>query len=286
MEVARMAPVLGRIGVWLFHGLLTPELAGEVEKLGYGTLWIGGSPGGDLELPERLLDGTSRLTVATGIVNIWQDDARTVAASVRRVEARHPGRFVLGVGAGHREATSEYERPYDALCRYLDVLDAEGVPASGRMLAALGPRVLRLSGERAAGAHPYLTTPEHTRRAREILGTALLAPEQKVVLEEDTARARAVAREAVTFYLSLSNYTSNFRRLGFTDEDLAGQGSDHLIDTLVAHGSAGAAAARVREHLTAGADHVAVQPLAPADEGPLPTLHRLAEALGDVTTAP
>jgi probable F420-dependent oxidoreductase len=274
MEVASMAPALGRIGVWLFHTLITPELAAEVEKLGYGTVWVGGSPGGDLRQAEELLDATSRITVTTGIVNIWQDDARTVAASVRRIEARHPGRFVLGIGAGHREHTEAYERPYDALSRYLDVLDAEGVPASGRGLSA----------ERAAGAHPYLTTPEHTRQAREIMGTALLAPEQKIVLDDDPERARAVAREAVTFYLSLSNYTSNWRRLGFSEEDLAGQGSDHLIDTLVAHGTPASAATRIHAHLTAGADHVAIQALAPEGTNPLDTYRRLADPLRDLTT--
>ncbi|HEY1675590.1 MAG TPA: TIGR03620 family F420-dependent LLM class oxidoreductase, partial [Streptosporangiaceae bacterium] len=177
---------LGRIGVWRSAGMVTPELAAGLEQFGYGTLWLGGSPRGDLKQAEQLLDATTRLNLATGIVNMWQDDAHTVAASFARIEVRHPGRFLLGVGAGHREATQEYARPYDTLARYVDTLLGDGVPAQSLVLAALGPKVLRLAAERTAGAHPYLVTPEYTRRARAILGTGpLLAPEQKAVLETD-----------------------------------------------------------------------------------------------------
>ena len=194
-----LADRLGRFGVWRSAGLLTPELAALLEELGFGTLWVGGSPAGDLELVEGLLAATTRLTLATSIVNMWQDDAHLVAASFHRIEGRYPGRFVLGVGAGHREATQEYARPYDTLAAYVDTLLADGVPRASLVLAALGPRVLRLAAERTAGAIPYLVTPEYTRQAREVLGAGpLLAPEQKVVLDTDPDRARRLGRARVS----------------------------------------------------------------------------------------
>jgi probable F420-dependent oxidoreductase len=255
---------LGRVGVWHRDVELTPELASGLERLGYGAVWIGGSPAGDLAVPETLLDSTRDIVVATGIVNIWQDGAGVVAESYHRIEARHPGRFLLGIGAGHREAAREYTRPYEALVRYLDALDTAGVPPGRRVLAALGPRVLRLARDRTAGAHPYFTTPDHTREARAVLGPdALLAPEQKAVLEPDPHAARAVARSVLGIYLGLANYVANFRRMGFTDEDFAGGGSDRLVDALIAHGDPDTVARRVTEHLDAGADHVAVQLLVP-----------------------
>ena len=271
----------GSLGVWRHSDGLTPRLAAELEQLGYGRIWIGGSPDGDLASAEQLLDATSTIGLATGIINIWQDDAVTVAASFRRLEQRHPGRFLLGIGAGHREATGDrYQRPYEALVSYLDVLDAEGVPQQRRVLAALGPRVLRLAADRALGAHPYLVTPEHTRTAREILGRdALLAPEQKVVLETDPVRARAVGRPRVEKpYLGLANYTANLRRLGWTEEDLADGGSDRLIDALAVHGTPAQVADALRGHLRAGADEVAVQLLTEPDEQPDAGYRLLAEA--------
>ena len=209
---------------------------------------------------------------------MWKDDAATVGASYHRVTARHPGRFLLGLGIGHPEATQEYQQPYAKLVSYLDQLDDLKVPAEGRVLAALGPRVLRLSAERAAGAHPYLVTPEHTRQAREILGEGpLLAPEQKLVFETDPERARAIGRPRVQNpYLGLTNYLSNLRRLGWTDADFADGGSDALIDALAVHGDAAAIARGVAAHLEAGADHVAVQVLNP---DPLPGLRALAGQL-------
>jgi probable F420-dependent oxidoreductase len=271
----------GRVGVWRRRDQLTPRLAAEIEALGYGAVWIGGSPPGDLFLPQELLDATSRLVVATGIVNMWAAPATEVAESYHRVAAAHPGRFLLGVGIGHPEATQEYRSPYDTIVDYLDVLDAEGVPVEGRVLAALGPKVLALAAERTAGAHPYLTTPDHTRQAREILGDGpLLAPEQKVVVGTDPAAARALGRPAVDRpYLHLRNYTSNLKRLGFTDADLAEGGSDALIDALVVHGDAAAVAAGLTAHLDAGADHVCLQLLAPPGTDPLPDLEALAAAL-------
>jgi len=273
---------LGRFGVWRASALATPEIAVDLERLGYGTLWLGGSPDGDLRHAEELIEATSTLTLATSIVNMWKDDARTVATSFARIEANHPGRFLLGVGAGHPEATQEYANPYDTLADYVDVLLGNGVPADSLVLAALGPRVLRLAAERTAGAIPYLVTPQHTRQARAILGAEkVLAPEQKAVLETDPQRARAIGRPRVQRpYLGLVNYTSNLRRLGWNEEDLSDGGSDALIDALVAWGTGDEVAAKLSEHLEAGADHVAVQLLADSDDELTDGYRRLAEALG------
>lgn len=274
-----LKPDLGTFGVWTF-GSPTVEQAVEIEKLGYGAVWIGGSPAGDLEYVDPLLDATETLQVATGIVNVWTADAEQVAEAYHRVEKAYPGRFLLGIGIGHPEHTEEYRKPYDVLVEYLDVLDAAKVPTSRRVIAALGPKVLKLSAQRSAGAHPYLTTPEHTGQARNLVGkTVYLAPEHKVVLTEDVDEARKIGRDTVDFYLNLSNYLNNWKRLGFTDEDIAKPGSDKLIDAVVAHGTPDAIADRLREHLGAGADHVCIQVLGGTDEL-IPTLTALAEPLG------
>jgi probable F420-dependent oxidoreductase len=272
---------LGRYGIWRGAHQVTAGLAVAVEQAGFGALWLGSSPSGDLALAGELLGATSALVVGTSIVNMWKDDPHTVARSYARVGARFRDRFVLGVGAGHREATREYERPYQTLVAYVDTLLAEGVPAGSVVLAALGPRVLRLAGEHTAGAIPYLVPPEHTRQARGVLGPGpLLAPEQKAVLDADPRRARATGRERVRSpYLGMVNYTSNLRRLGWAEEDLAGGGSDALIDALVAHGSAEQVAAQLGRHLDAGADHVAVQLLTSDGEDPVPGYQELAQAL-------
>ena len=272
-----MSVALGTIGVWQFTAKATPELAAEAERLGYGTVWIGGSPEGGLEQAETLLDATERITVATGIVNIWKDDAATVGASYHRLEGRHPGRFVLGVGVGHREAISGYRNPYEKIVEYLDQLDDAGVPTDRRILAALGPRVLELSAARCAGAHPYLTTPEHTAVARKILGPdPMIAPEHKVVLDTDPERARILGRKALKRYLGLINYRQNWLRFGFSEDDLAGEGSDRFIDAMVLSGDIETIAAGLRAHLEAGADHICIQVLGD-DLGP--AYRDLAEAL-------
>ncbi|WP_433786413.1 LLM class F420-dependent oxidoreductase [Actinomycetospora sp. CA-101289] len=273
---------LGRYGIWQRAGQLDPELARAVESLGFGTIWIGGSPPGDLALAESLLGATENLVIATGIVNMWSTPADEVAASYHRLEAKHPGRFLLGVGVSHPEANRDYQKPYATIVEYLDALDAADVPADRRILAALGPKVLGLSAQRTAGAHPYLVPPEHTRRAREILGdAALLAPENKVVLNPDPATARDIGRPAVQKpYLGLRNYVSNLERLGWTDHDIADGGSDALIDALVAHGEPESVATRLDEHLAAGADHVCAQILTAEGDDLLPHLRRLAGALG------
>ncbi|MGW3278926.1 LLM class F420-dependent oxidoreductase [Nocardia rhamnosiphila] len=267
---------LGRYGVWRYYKLFTPEAAAELERLGYGALWLGGSPSADLPVVEDLLASTETLKVGTSIVNVWTAPAAETAESFHRIEQRFPGRFVLGIGCGHPEANKPYRSPYEALVEYLDELDAARVPVSGRMLAALGPKVLKLAADRTAGALPYLTTPEHTAQAREIVGDALLAPEQKLVVDTDPDSARATGRTVVEMYLGLRNYTTNLRRLGYTDEDIAKPGSDRLLDALAVHGSADQVAAQVRRHIEAGADHLALQVL---DQDYLATLRTLAPLL-------
>jgi len=274
-----LKPDLGRFGVWT-GGPVTPEQAAQIEGLGYGAVWVGGSPAAGLEFAEPILAATERLQLATGIVNIWTAPADEVAASYHRIEKAYPGRFLLGIGVGHPEHTQEYVKPYEALTSYLDALDAASVPTSRRVIAALGPRVLTLARDRSAGAHPYLTTPEHTARARELVGNSVfLAPEHKAVLTRDAAQARDIGRKTVDFYLDLSNYVNNWRRLGFTAEDVARPGSDSLIDALVAHGTPEMIAARLTKHLDAGADHVAIQVLGRRADL-LPTLTELAGPLG------
>jgi probable F420-dependent oxidoreductase len=253
---------LGKYGIWQSTAGATPQVAAEAEKLGYGAIWIGGSPAAPLTEVEAILDATERIQVATGIVNIWAVPAAQAAASFHRLEAKHPGRFHLGVGIGHREHSEGYADPYATTVAYLDALAAEGVPAERQILAALGPKVMKLAGERTAGAHPYLTTPGHTAQARAILRPgAFLAPEHKVILDTVAERARAVARPTVNFYLGLNNYRRNLLRSGFTEADLADGGSDALVDALVLHGTAESIASRLAGHLNAGADHVCIQVL-------------------------
>ncbi len=278
-DAVNLKPNLGRFGVWTM-GVPKPDQAVEIEKLGYGAVWIGGSPAGDLNYVEPILEHTETLQVATGIINVWTAEAEQVAEAYHRIEKAYPGRFLLGIGIGHPEHTEEYRKPYDVLVEYLDALDAAKVPTSRRVIAALGPKVLKLSAQRSAGAHPYLTTPEHTGQARNTIGkTVFLAPEHKVVLTTDAEQAREIGRDTVGFYLNLSNYLNNWKRLGFTDDDIAKPGSDKLIDALVAHGTPEAIAARLTEHLDAGADHVTIQVLGGWDKL-LPTLTELAGPLG------
>ena len=271
-------PNLGRFGS--FGRGVTPEQAKEIEALGYGAVWVGGSPPAELDWVEPILEKTTTLQVATGIVNVWTADAGPVSESFHRIEAAYPGRFLLGIGVGHPEAHQQYVKPIDALNTYLDKLDEYGVPKNRRVVAALGPQVLKLSARRSAGAHPYLTTPEHTATARELIGPdAFLAPEHKVVLTTDTEKARAVGRKALEIYFNLTNYLNNWKRLGFTDEDVAKPGSDRLVDAVVASGTTDAIAARLKEHLAAGADHVPVQVLTSPDKL-VPALAELAGPLG------
>lgn len=255
---------LGTFGVWQRGADVRPETAAEVEAFGYGAYWIGGSPDGELAVVESVLDATESIPVATGIVNMWRDDAATVAASYHRINERHPDRFLLGVGIGHPEATSEYRKPLDTILAYLDDLDAAGVPREHLCLAALGPKVLQVSGERTAGAHPYLTTRRHTSYAREVMGDGvLLAPEQTVVVGRGADESNGLARKFVQRYLRLVNYRNNLLREGWSEGDLTDGGSNRLVSELVLRGSAEEVSAGIRSHVEAGADHVCIQDLGP-----------------------
>ena len=257
-----MKSEIGAFGVWRMASAATPQLAEQVEALGFGAIWLGGSPGGDLEVVESLLDATERIVIATGIVNMWRDEPAIVGESYRRIAARHPGRFLLGVGIGHREAIEQYRRPLVKMVDYLDQLDEAGVPREDLVLAALGPKALALAAERTRGAHPYLTTPRHTGYARGVMGAGpLLAPEHKVTLDVDPARARATGRSVVARYLDRVNYRNNLLREGWSEDDFVDGGSDGLVDALVLHGTVEEVAAGLTAHIEAGADHVAIQVL-------------------------
>ena len=276
-------PNLGTYGAFGHYTLwqqLSPEQLRDIEALGYGAIWAGGSPPAELSWVEPILEQTEKLQLATGIVNIWSAAAEPVAESFHRIDKAYPGRFLLGIGVGHPEANQEFRKPIDALNDYLDKIDENGVPKDRIVVAALGPKVLKLSADRTAGAHPYLTTPEHSGEARKVIGpSAFLAPEHKVVLTTDAEKARATGRKALEIYLQLANYLNSWKRLGFTDEDVAKPGSDRLVDAVVAYGTPDAIAARLKEHLTAGADHVAVQVLSGPDKL-VPALAELAGPLG------
>jgi probable F420-dependent oxidoreductase len=257
---------LGKIGVWSGYRPFGVERAGEAaklaEQLGYGTWWVGGSP----HVPDirPVLEATSTLVAATGILNVWINDPAETAAADAALRAEHPGRFMLGIGIGHREATSDYRRPLETMRSFLDGLDASPTPppVDGRCLAALGPKMLDLARARAAGTHSYFVPVEHTRFARAQLGPGkLVAPEVACVLDSDPVRAKAVAREYAKLYLGLGNYTRNLLNFGFAEADIAGGGSDRLIDAVIPQGTAEQVAEVVRAHLDAGADHVCVQPL-------------------------
>jgi probable F420-dependent oxidoreductase len=258
---------LGRIGIWRRHqeGLDGVE---EIEALGLGTLWVGGSP--SIAQLRPFLERSRTITVATGILNVWMHEPAAVAAQRAELAREFPGRFLLGIGVGHPEATAEYESPLAKMSAFFDGLDAaaEPVPTDERVAAALGPRMLELAAARSLGTHTYFVTPEHTRFARDRVGPdALVAPELAVVVEPDDEVARAAAREYAALYLGRRNYTTNLLRFGFTERDVGEGGSDRLIDAVVPHGSAERVADAVRAHLDAGADHVALQPLG---HGPAP----------------
>jgi len=253
---------LGQIGIWRSRNRGSADAAGAIERLGFGALWIGGSPSVDQVRP--YLEASSRMPVITGILNVWQHDPADVAAAHARITAEHPSRFLLGIGIGHPEATSDYTRPLTAMREFLDGLDGAEtpVPKDERLLAALGPKMLDLAAERSLGTHPYFITLEHTFQARERLGEdALVAPEVAVVLDPNPESARKTAREYATLYLGLSNYTKNLLEFGFSEDDFRDGGSDKLIDAVIPHGSPEVVAAHIEAHLDAGADHVCIQPL-------------------------
>ena len=272
---------VGRVGIWTFQLDQQPsakaaEAAAELEALGYGAIWIPEALGREaFTSAALLLGGTRRIVVATGIANVWARDAMAMAAAQKTLAEAYPERFLLGVGVSHAPMVDairghHYTKPLTFMREYLAKMDAAPFMAVGpatppeRVIGALHPKMLALSREVAAGAHPYLVTPEHTARARTILGAdRLLAPEQAAVLETDPSVARAVGRAHLAIYLSLPNYRRNLLTLGFTEADLADGGSDRLVDGIVAWGDVDAIARRVRAHHDAGADHVCVQVLDP-----------------------
>ncbi|MET9495681.1 TIGR03620 family F420-dependent LLM class oxidoreductase [Streptomyces sp. NPDC006552] len=269
----------GRIGIWS-SALSTERASGpaqrdavaaalaDLDELGFGTVWLGGNP--SPADAAAALAATRRITVATGILSIWDHPARAVAEQIGAWEEDERRRFVLGLGVSHGPMVPGYAKPYSAMVEYLDVLDAAVPPVSGgrRILAALGPKMLDLAAHRALGAHPYLVTAEHTAQARAALGSgAVLAPEVSVVLDTDAERARTTARAMLALYLQLPNYTDNLLRLGFSESDFEGGGSVRLLGALFALGDAEQVRGRVQEYVDAGADHVALQVVTPADQG-------------------
>ncbi|MEU9456721.1 LLM class F420-dependent oxidoreductase [Streptomyces sp. NPDC048277] len=265
-DLARLKESIGRYGAWsMALRVMNPsqraelgEVARELEEAGYGAVWIGGSPSVQQITP--LVEETSHLTVGTSILSIWDHKAESVAQQFAQLEEAHPGRFLLGLGVSHATLVNErYRRPLSAMAGYLDDLDAGGQPGDRRLIAALGPKMLKLARDRSAGSLPYHSTVEHTAQAREALGdAALLAPEVKVLLETDPDRARAIGRMFLPTTVT-PNYTNNLLRAGFTEEDLANGGSDRLVDALIAWGDEQRIKERLDMFFAAGADHVAIQ---------------------------
>ncbi|ETD31414.1 F420-dependent oxidoreductase [Williamsia sp. D3] len=268
-----MTMQLAGVGVWssqLRYGdaAESAEAAAELDDLGYTALWIPDVGGPLFDAVENLLGATSKAVVATGILNLWMHEPVDVAAKYQSLVSAHGERLLLGIGVSHAPLIDagdpgRYKKPLAATKAYLEALDAteQPVPVDARVLAALGPKMLHLSATRANGSHPYLVTPDFTARARESLGTGpLLLPEQTAILTTDADHARSIGTEWLRNYLALPNYANNLLRSGFTDDDLTSV-SDRLFDAIIAWGDEAAIAARVQEHLAAGADHVCVQVL-------------------------
>jgi probable F420-dependent oxidoreductase len=277
---------IGRIGIWTFELEQHPwsavaEAAAELDELGYTAIWFPESRGREVMAQSALLLGaTKRAVIAPGIANLYARDAVAMAAGQRTLCEAFPDRYLLGIGVSHRPTVEQirghqYGPPIATMRTYLDAMDAAPylpprAASEPRVLAALGPRMLKLAAERTLGAHPYFVPVEHTAIARQTMGDGpLLAPEQAVVLERDPGRARGIARAHMTRYLAAENYINNLRRLGFGDDDITNGGSDKLVDAIVAWGSLEDVAGRVQAHLDAGADHVCIQVL-PAQAGTLP----------------
>ncbi len=273
---------LGKVGIWTFTLDAQPmsksqEVAAELESLGFGTLWIPEAIGREpFASAALLLSATSNLIVATGIASIHARSAATMQAGQKTLTEAFPERFLLGIGVSHHHMVkslhkSVYEKPYSTMVEYLDVMDGGMFVASPpttpthRVLAALGPKMLKLAAERGDGAHPYFAPVEHTLAARQILGAEpILAPEQAVIFETDPTKAREIARKYMGTYTRLPNYANNLLRHGFTEDDIKGANggsSDRLVDAIVAWGTLDTVAQRIQDQLDAGASHVSVQVL-------------------------
>jgi len=296
--VTHRALQLGSTGIWTNQLDTLPaaraqEIAAELETLGFGALWFGEAYGREaLTQAGLLLAGTRRVVIATGIANIYGRDPVTMAAGQKTLAEAYPNRFLLGLGVSHIPLVEQlrghrYDKPVATMRSYLDAMDQAPYRAAPpgikplRVLAALGPQMLRLAAERADGAHPYNTTPEHTAQARKLLGTGpLLCPEQAVILETNATKARGIARKFLAVYLTLPNYTNNFLRLGFSEADFANRGSDRLIDAVIAWGDLKAVLSRIEEHRSVGADHVCIQVLTEGQQDfPLSESRTIAAAL-------
>ncbi len=284
---------LSGVGIWshqLRYGdpAAAAEAAAELEELGYRALWIPDVGGTSvLDSVGELLSATNDIVIATGILNLWMNEPAAVASSHASLTAAHGDRFLLGIGVSHAPLvdsieTGLYRRPLAATASFLDALDTaeQPVPVGARVLAALGPKMLELAADRSRGAHPYLVTPEHTHRAREVLGAGpLLLPEQTAILTDDADEARAIGTGWIRRYLAMPNYANNLLRLGFSPDDVASV-SDRLLDAIIVSGDEDAIIGRVNEHLSAGADHVCVQVLtADLNEYPRDQWRRIAAAL-------
>lgn len=285
--MAQSSIQLGRIGIWTRQfedhpAAKAQAAAAELEQMGYGAIWFGEAVGREaLTNAGLLLAGTKRIVIATGIANIYARDPLAMAAGQKTLAEAYPDRFLLGLGVSHSHLVEQvrghrYEKPVATMRAYLDAMDKapyRAVPPPKkalRVLAALGPKMLQLSAELADGAHPYNVNPQHTAEARRVLGSGpFLCPEQAVILESNAAKAREIGRAFLGFYLGAPNYTNNFVRLGFTETDFQNGGSDRLIDSIIAWGDVDAIGNRIREHHTAGADHVCIQVLT-ADPRALP----------------
>jgi probable F420-dependent oxidoreductase len=283
---------LSGTGIWsgqLRYGDAGPiaEAAAELDELGYDAIWIPDVGGDVLGAIEILLGATSRTTVATGILNVWMHEPADVAARRAAWSDEWRNRFLLGLGVSHaplidHEHPGRYTKPFSKMVEYLDGLDAAAVPwpADARVLAALRPRMLGLARDRAAGVHPYFVPPEHVARAREILGAdSTIAVELAVVIDADPSSARTTARRHTATYVGLPNYTNNLREFGYGDDDFANQGSDRLVDAIVAWGTVDAIVGRVQAMRDAGADHVCVQVIRPDNDVPRAEWRELAGAL-------
>jgi probable F420-dependent oxidoreductase len=274
---------IGKLGVWTFidgmTGAEAAAFAARVEKLGYGALWLPEAVGRDpFSTISFLASHTDRLVFATGIANIYARDAMSMNAIHKTLSELIPDRFMLGIGVSHAPLVSDirghdYKKPVTTMRNYLDGMDSSlfmSTPAESPapiVLAALRTNMLKLAAEKVAGAHPYFVPPEHTARAREIMGdNALLCPEQMVLLESDAEKARAIARQHMATYIDLPNYRNNLLEFDFTTEDFENGGSDKLVDAIVAWGSEEDIRARIQAHWDAGADHVCIQPFRPDGE--------------------
>jgi probable F420-dependent oxidoreductase len=283
---------LSGTGVWA-HQLrygdagVVAEAAAELDELGYTALWIPDVGGDVLGAVDALLAATSRAVIATGILNVWMHEPREVAAHRAAWNDDRRARFLLGLGVSHaplidHNNPGRYTKPYSKMVEYLDGLDAAEVPfpSDARVLAALGPRMLKLAADRTAGAHPYFVPPEHVAVAREALGPdAIIGVEQAIVIDTSPASARETARRHTAVYTTLPNYTNNLRRFGYEDDDFANGGSDRLVDAIVAWGDLDSIAARVQAMRDAGAGHVCIQVIRPDDEVPRADWRELATAL-------